>query len=55
MNWTRPWATIRSASASEADRLTVQRSLSVMIGSAARRYAVWEAIDPQELIVGGDL
>ena len=41
------------ASAEEADRLTVHQTLSAIIGSAARRYAEWEAIDPEQLIVGG--
>ena len=42
------------ASADERDRLAVHRSLSAMIASAARRYAEWDAIDPEELIVGGE-
>ena len=37
----------------ESDRLTVHRTLSAMIGSAARRYDQWELEDPEELIVGG--
>ena len=41
-------------SADERDRLIVHQSLSAMIGSAARRYAEWDAIDPEELIVGGE-
>ena len=32
---------------------TIHRTLSAMIGVAARRYEVWDAIDPEELIVGG--
>ena len=42
------------ASADEADRLTIYNALKDMIGSAWQRYAVWEAIDPEELIVGGN-
>ena len=42
------------ASADAADRLIVKQTLSAMLGSAARRYAQWEAIDPEELIVGGE-
>ena len=41
------------ASADERDRMTVHRALSAMIGSAAKRYATWEAIDPEELVIGG--
>ena len=41
-------------SADERDRLIVHQSLSAMIGSAARRYAEWYTIDPEELIVGGE-
>ena len=41
------------ASAEEADRLTVHQTLSAIIGSAARRYAEWEDIDSEQLIVGG--
>ena len=41
------------AAADEIDRLTVHQSLSAIIGSAARRYAEWNAIDPEELIIGG--
>ena len=40
-------------SASEEDRLTVKQVLSAMIGVAARRYATWEKVDPQEIIHGG--
>ena len=39
--------------ATENDRLTVHRTLAAMIGVAARRYAEWELIDPEELILGG--
>ena len=39
--------------AEESDRLTVHRTLSAMIGSAARRYDQWELEDPEELIIGG--
>ena len=42
------------ASADEADRLTIYNALKDMIGSAWQRYAIWEAIDPEELIVGGN-
>ena len=42
------------ASADERDRLAVWNTMTTMIGSAARRYAVWNEIDPQELIVGGN-
>ena len=34
--------------------MTVLHTLSAMIGSATRRYKVWEAIDPEELVVGGN-
>ena len=37
----------------EWKRLTTYRTLSAMIGVAARRYEAWDAIDPEELIVGG--
>ena len=40
-------------SAEESDRLTVHRTLSAMIGSAARRYDEWDLVDPEELIIGG--
>ena len=40
-------------SAEESDRLTVHRTLSAMIGSAARRYDEWDLVDPEELILGG--
>ena len=39
--------------ATENDRLTVHRTLAAMIGVAARRYAEWELVDPEELILGG--
>ena len=42
------------ASADERDRLAVWNTMTAMIGSAARRYAEWEAIDPLALIVGGN-
>ena len=42
------------ASADEADRLTIYNALKDMIGSAWQRYAIWEAIDPEEIIVGGN-
>ena len=41
-------------SADERERLAVWNTMTAMIGSAARRYAEWNAIDPQELIVGGN-
>ena len=41
-------------SATEDDRLAVFNAFSAMIGSAAMRYEVYEAIDPEELIVGGN-
>ena len=40
-------------SADERDRLIVHQTLSAFIGSAARRYLEWGAIDPEQLIVGG--
>ena len=42
------------SSASEEDRLTVHRTLSAMIGSGWRRFQAWNAIDPEEMIVGGN-
>ena len=42
------------ASADERDRLAVWNTMTAMIGSAARRYAEWNGIDPQALIVGGN-
>ena len=39
--------------ASEEDRLTVMDTLSAIIGSAWRHYAEWEAVDPEEMIIGG--
>ena len=42
------------ASADERDRLAVWNTMTAMIGSAARRYAEWNEIDPQELIIGGN-
>ena len=41
-------------SAAEEDRLTTLYALSDMIGSAWMRYKVWEAVDPEELIIGGN-
>ena len=41
-------------SASEEDRLVTFQTLSAMIGSAWRRYAVLAAIDPEEIIHGGN-
>ena len=40
-------------SAEESDRLIVHRTLAAMIGNAAVRYEEWEAVNPEELIVGG--
>ena len=40
-------------SATEEDRMTVLHTLSAMIGSATRRYKVWEVIDPEQQVVGG--
>ena len=42
------------ASADERDRLAVWNTMTAMIGSAARRYAEWNEIDPEALIVGGN-
>ena len=41
-------------SADERDRLAVWNTMTAMIGSAARRYAEWNEIDPEALIVGGN-
>ena len=41
-------------SAEEEDRLTTLQTLSAMIGSAWIRYRTWEAIDPTELVIGGN-
>ena len=41
-------------SADERDSLITHQTISAMIGSAARRYQEWDAIDPEELIVGGN-
>ena len=41
-------------SADERDSLVVLQTLSDMIGSAWKRYKVWEATDPLELVVGGN-
>ena len=41
------------SSASEADRITVFRTLSVLIGAAMKRYAEWASVDPAEVISGG--
>ena len=41
-------------SASEEDRLTAFHTISDMIGSAWLRYKVWDEIDPEELIIGGN-
>ena len=40
-------------SATEEDRLAVYHALVFMIGVAAQKYLVWDAVDPEELIVGG--
>ena len=42
------------ASADERERLAVWNTMTAMIGSAARRYAEWNEIDPEELIIGGN-
>ena len=42
------------ASADEVHRLAVWNTMTAMIGSAARRYAEWNVIDPESLIVGGN-
>ena len=42
------------SSSSEEDRMVVFQTLSSMIGSGWMRYKVWEATDPEELIVGGN-
>ena len=42
------------SSASEEDRMVTYQTLSSMIGSGWRRYKVWDATDPEELIVGGN-
>ena len=41
-------------SADERDSLITHQTISAMIGSAARRYQEWDAIDHEELIVGGN-
>ena len=41
------------SSADEWKWETTRNTLSVLIGTAAKRYAEWEAVDPEELIVGG--
>ena len=41
------------SSADEADSLIIRQTIEAVIGSAARKYAEWEVIDPEELIVGG--
>ena len=41
-------------SASEEDRLVTFQTLRDMIGSTWRRYKVWDAINPEELVVGGN-
>ena len=42
------------ASAEESDRLAVRAIIRDLIGSAAIKYDEWDAIDPEELIVGGN-
>ena len=42
------------ASADERERLAVWNTMTAMIGSAARRYADWNEIDPEDLIIGGN-
>ena len=41
------------SSADKVDSLIIRQTIEAVIGSAARRYAEWEVIDPEELIVGG--
>ena len=41
-------------SASEEDRMVTYQTLSSMLGSGWRRYKIWDATAPQELIVGGN-
>ena len=41
-------------SADERDSEIVRQVIAAMIGVAARRYAQWQIVDPQELIVGGN-
>ena len=40
--------------AAEEDRLTAFHTISDVIGAAWRRYKVWDEIEPEELIVGGN-
>ena len=42
------------SSASEEDRMVTYQTLSSMIGSGWRRYKVWDATVPEEIIVGGN-
>ena len=42
------------SSSSEEDRMVTYQTLSSMIGSGWRRYKIWDATDPEELIVGGN-
>ena len=41
-------------SASEEDRMVTFQTLSSMIGSGWSRYKIWDAIDPEELVAGGN-
>ena len=41
-------------SMSEEDRLVILQTLSAMLGSAERRYRIWDAVDPLELVIGGN-
>ena len=41
-------------SADEWKRLTVYQTISAMIGVAESKYKIWEAVDPEALIVGGN-
>ena len=43
---------MRSATADDYN--TVKHTFIHLIGAAWIRYAIWEVIDPQELIVGGN-
>ena len=41
-------------SASEENRMVTFQTLSSMIGSGWMRYKIWDAIDPEELVTGGN-
>ena len=42
------------SSADKVDSEIIRQTIEAVIGSAARRYAEWEVIDPETLIVGGN-